>query len=100
MALPTAKDTAIGEESTAAANKHVAEVLCRDMGCRKRKATIYYAELRAKIGKYAAVNGTALAQKHFKKELGDLLESTVSPLAANAALPNYPSTAEAVNAVT
>ena len=30
-----------------------------------------------KIGKYASINGTASARRHFKKELGDLPESTI-----------------------
>ena len=32
---------------------------------------------RAKLGKYAAVHRVAAAQRHFKKELGDLPENTL-----------------------
>ena len=34
-------------------------------------------EVRAKVGNYAAIHGTASARRHFKPELGDLPESTV-----------------------
>ena len=44
---------------------------------RKYKATQHFDETRAKLGKYAAVHGVAAAQRHFKKELGDLPESTL-----------------------
>ena len=43
----------------------------------KRTATVHSEEGLAKIGKYASINGTASARRPFKKELGDLPESTV-----------------------
>ena len=52
------------------------EVLCHEKGKRKRKATVHSEETRAKIGKFAAVNGVASARWYFKKSLGDLPEST------------------------
>ena len=43
----------------------------------KRTVRTYSEEARAKIGKYASINGTASARRHFIKERGDLPESTV-----------------------
>ena len=61
--VPTAEETGIGEKSTAEANKCVAEVFERQQlgqSTRKRRATVHSEEVRAKIGKYASINGTAL----------------------------------------
>ena len=62
--VPTAEETGIGEKPTAEANKRVAEVLERQrlgQSTRKRRATVHSEEARAKIGKYASINGTASA---------------------------------------
>ena len=68
----------IGEKPTAEANKHMAEVLKQQRSIRKRsQATAHTEEAQTKIGKYGSISGTASARRHFKKELGDLLESTV-----------------------
>ena len=60
--VPTAEETGIGEKPTAEANKRVAEVLERQrlgQSTRKHRATVHSEEVRAKIGKYASINGTA-----------------------------------------
>ena len=57
------KKTGICEKPTEEANKRVAEVLeqqQRPEFTRKRKATVYSSETRAKIGKYASVNGMTM----------------------------------------
>ena len=43
---------------------------------------------------------TAIAMRHPIKAVKNIMLLTVNPLTANDALPNYPSTAKAVNAVT
>ena len=43
----------------------------------RKECTVFDAEDRAAIGKYAAKNGNASAQKHFKSKFPDLGESTV-----------------------
>ena len=77
--LPTTEETEVGVKATAEANKRVAEVLERqqEQSSHKHKATVHSEEVRAKIGKYAAINGTASARRNLKKELGDLPESSV-----------------------
>ena len=78
--VPTVEETGSGEKLTAEANKCVTEVLeWQGLGqsTRKRRAAVHSEEARAKIGKYASINGTASAMRHFKKELGDLPESIV-----------------------
>ena len=77
-ALPSVEESQIGEKATAEANKRVAEVMIEQhQSGRKRKPTFHSEEVRAKIGKYAAIHGTASARRHFKPELEDLPESTV-----------------------
>ena len=78
--LPTTEETEVGVKATAEANKRVAEVLehQQEQSSHKHKATVHSEEVRAKIGKYAAINGTASARRNLKKkELGDLPESSV-----------------------
>ena len=78
-ALPTTEETGIGEKPTAEANKYVAEVLEQQQSIRNcSQATAHSEEARAKIGKYASINGTASARRHFKKELGAQYASTRS----------------------
>ena len=82
-ALPTMEETGIGDKPTAEANKRVAEVLEQQRStCKKCRATAHSEEARVKIGKYASINGTASARRHFKKEL-DLPESIVRKLSYN-----------------
>ena len=60
--VPTMEETGTGEKPTAEANKCVAEVLERQrlgQSTSKRRATVHSEEARAKIGKYASINGTA-----------------------------------------
>ena len=50
--------------------------MSKEKTCCKRKYTMSFtAEDRAKVGKYAAENGVAMARKHFKQL--NLSESTV-----------------------
>ena len=65
--LPTAEETGVGEKATEEANKRVTEALRHEKGKRKRKATAHSEETRAKIGKFAAVNGAASARPYFFK---------------------------------
>ena len=76
--LPTASQTGIGEQLTAAANKEVERAISTttSSGKRKRYAT-YTDQDRAKIGRYAAENGNVATLKRFKSEHEDLVESTV-----------------------
>ena len=55
--LPTAEETGVGEKSTEETNKRVTEALRHEKGKRKRKGTAHLEETKAKIGKFAAVNG-------------------------------------------
>ena len=60
--VPTPEETGIGEKPTAEANKCAAEVHEQQglgQSTRKRRATVHSEEARAKIGKYASINGTA-----------------------------------------
>ena len=75
--LPTAEKIGVGEKATEEANKRVTEALHQEKGKRKRKATAHSKETRAKIGKFAAVNGAAPASSILKSHLRDLPESTV-----------------------
>ena len=77
--LPTTESTALSERTVEEANKSGSKTLeCKgEAAGRKRKATQHSDVTRAKLGKYAAVHGVAAAQRHFKKELGDLPESTL-----------------------
>ena len=78
--LPTPEQAGIGRRETEEADKRVEMILgssTHNVTTRKRKATSYSAETRVKIGKYAAINGTAAARKHFREDMGDLPESTV-----------------------
>ena len=67
--LPTAEETSVGKKAMEEANKRVTEVLRHKKGKRKRKATAHSKETRAKIDKFAAVNGAASARRYFKKSL-------------------------------
>lgn len=72
----------IGEKPTAKANKSVAEVLQQKQlgqSTHKHWVTVHLEEAWMKIGKYMypSINGTASARRQFKKELGDLPESTI-----------------------
>ena len=60
--LPTAEETGVGEKAMEEANKRVTEALRHEKGKCKRKATAHSEETRAKIGKFAAVNGAASAK--------------------------------------
>ena len=78
--VPTVEETGSREKPTAEANKCVTEILERQglgQSTRKHRAAVHSEEARVKIGKYASINGTASAMRHFKKELGDLPESIV-----------------------
>ena len=75
--LPTHEQTGIGQRETEEANKRVSAVLETSIAGKKCKPEKHSEETRAKIEKYAALNGAAAARRHFRSELGDLLESTV-----------------------
>ena len=75
----TLEDIGIEKKPTVEANRHVVEVLeWQWLGeCTyKHMATAHSKEARAKIRNYASINGTASARRHYKKELGDVTEST------------------------
>ena len=77
--LPTADQTGLPAHAVTSANSAVKRALDgedTDRARRKRKyTTIFTPEDRAKVGKYAAQNGVAKAQKNFRKL--NLSESTV-----------------------
>ena len=73
--LPTAEETGVGEKATEEANKRVTEALRHEKGKRKRKAMAHSEETRAKIGKFAAVNGAASARRYFKMVMIHLMTS-------------------------
>ena len=78
--LPRPSETNIGERATTEANTAVQNVLEKQQqtGKRKRKAyTSFGDEQRAKIGRYAAENGTAATLRKFKSDVPDLGESMV-----------------------
>ena len=79
--LPTSKETGLGEATTQAANKRVKRVLAGEGEPSAKKLrkerSIYSDKDRAAIGRYAAENGNAMAQKHFKSKYPELGESTV-----------------------
>ena len=68
-ALPSVEESQISEKATAEANKRVAEVIEQHQSGCKQKPTFHSEEVCAKIGKYAAIHGTASARRHFKPEL-------------------------------
>ena len=65
--LPTAEETSLPENAVRSANNAVQNM--EPAGGRKYTTT-FTAEDRAKVGKYAAENGVAKAQRHFKLENG------------------------------
>ena len=77
--IPTSVSTGLSERVVEQANKSVSKALERkgEGAGRKRKARQHSDETRTKLGKYASANGVAAAQRHFKKEFGDLPESTI-----------------------
>ena len=79
--LPTSDETGIGDTLTKKANECVRDALETSAQPRAKKArkerTVYSEEDRAAIGKFAAENGNARAQKHFKEKFPELGESTV-----------------------
>ena len=79
--LPTSEETGLGEATTQAANKSVKRVLAGEGETSAKKPrkerSVYSDEDRAAIGRYAAENGNAMAQKHFKSKYPELGESTV-----------------------
>ena len=77
--LPTAEDTTLCDTVTQSANAAVLREVQAERP-RKRKAyTVFTAEQRATIGKYASEHGNAAAVKKFKANIegGQLGESTV-----------------------
>ena len=73
---PHPSETQIGEKATHDAVQNVLEK--KKPGKRKRKAyTRFGDEQRAKIGRYAAENGTAATVRKLKSDVPDLGESTV-----------------------
>ena len=83
-ALPTVEQTELPNHAVCSANHAVERMLEKEKceqgedssGSRKCKYTMSFtAENRAKVGKYAAENGVAMARKHFKQL--NLSESTV-----------------------
>ena len=77
--LPTAEDTTLGDTVTQSTNAAVLREVQAERP-RKRKAyTMFTAEQRATIGKYASEHGNAAAVKKFKANIegGQLGESTV-----------------------
>ena len=79
--LPSHKDTAIGEIATREANKSVKRALEKQQSQqqgKKIKRHTHFTDIdRAEIGKYAAENGNASAQRYLKSKFPDLGESTV-----------------------
>jgi hypothetical protein len=74
--LPTAEQTGLPENAVHSANHAVQNMMEKEpTGGRRKYMTTFNAEDRAKVGKYAAENGVAKAQRHFKQL--DLSESTV-----------------------
>ena len=68
--LPTAEETSLPENAVRSANNAV-----QNMQRKRKYTTTFTAEDRAKVGKYAAENGVAKAQRHFKQL--NLSESTI-----------------------
>ena len=77
--MPTSVSTGLSKRVVEQANKSISKALERkgEGAGRKRKATQHSDETRAKLGKYTSVHGVAAAQRHVKKEFGDLPESTL-----------------------
>ena len=75
------EETGLGEATTQAANKSVKRVLAGEGETSAKKPrkeqSVYSDEDRAVISRYAAENGNAMAQKHFKSKYPELGESTV-----------------------
>ena len=80
--LPSVEESGLGrlEYAEVVANR-VPDLADPSPAKRKRvsrgKYTVYTAESRAKIGKYALENGNKNAQIHFKSQFPDLKESTI-----------------------
>ena len=78
--LPAPNDTVIGPVATHEANRSVKRALEKQQRSEPKKRKVYsnFSEQdRAVIGKYAAENGGAAAQRHFRSKFPDLGESTV-----------------------
>ena len=76
--LPTAKEAALGDTVTQSAS---VAVLCKVQAERPRKRkryTVFTAEQRATIGKYASEDGNAAAVKKFKANI-DVVSSEKAP---------------------
>ena len=78
-ALPTAKETALGDTMTQSANAAVLRKVQAERPRRCKPYTVFTAEQRATIGKYTSEHGNATAVKKFKANMedGELRESTV-----------------------
>ena len=77
--LPTAKETALGDTVTQSANATVLREVQAERPRKHKPYTVFTAEQRATIGKYASEHGNAAAVKKFKANIegGQLGESTV-----------------------
>ena len=78
--LPAPNDTVIGPVATHEANRSVKRALEKQQRSEPKKRKVYSnfnEQDRAVIGKYAAENGGAAAQGHFRSKFPDLGESTV-----------------------
>ena len=78
--LPAPNDTVFGPVATHEANRSVKRALEKQQRSEPKKRKVYsnFSEQdRAVIGKYAAENGGAAAQRHFRSKFPDLGESTV-----------------------
>ena len=77
--LPTAEETALGDTVTQLANTAVLREIQAKRPKKRKAYTMYTAEQRATIGKYASEHGNAAAVKKFKADFegGQLGESTV-----------------------
>ena len=65
--LPTAEETSLPENAVRSANNAVQNMQRKEPAGGRKYTTTFTAEDRAKVGKYAAENGVAKAQRHFKQ---------------------------------
>jgi len=66
MSLPTAEETALGNTVTQSANAAVLREVQAEPPRKHKPYTVFTAEQRATIGKYASEHGNAAAVKKFK----------------------------------
>ena len=72
--LLTAEETSFPENAVCSANNAVQNMQRKEPAGGRKYTTTFTVEDRAKVGKYAAENGIAKAQRHFKQL--NLSEST------------------------